>query len=193
MWEPDYADVAELKAYVSIPDDDTDDDTAIAGKIAAASRSIDRHCHRQFGKVDAAEPRVFTAQARSGGALVVIDDLMDITGLAITADGAAVVADRMQPPNAAVLGKPFTRLWLPTGTTCAVDAIEVTALWGWSAVPETIKEACLLQASRLLKRRDAPFGVAGSPDLGSEIRLLAKVDPDVAVMLSKYVRRGRVG
>lgn len=193
MWEPAYAEVDELKAYVSIPDDDTLDDTELAGKIAAASRSIDWFCRRQFGQVDEIEARTFTAQPHRRGALVVVDDLMDVTGMVVTADGSAVTPDRLWPVNAPVTGRPYTRLWLPMATTCMVDGIEITALWGWVAVPDTIKEATLLQASRLFKRRDAPFGVAGSPDLGSEMRLLAKVDPDVAVMLRKYVRRGAVG
>jgi len=55
-------------------------------------------------------------------------------------------------------------------------------------VPTTVKQATLLQASRVFARREAPFGVAGSPDMGSELRLLEKVDPDVAVMLVPYVR-----
>jgi hypothetical protein len=46
----------------------------------------------------------------------------------------------------------------------------------------------MLQASRFYARRDSPYGVAGSPDLGSEVRLLSKVDPDVAVSLADYVR-----
>jgi hypothetical protein len=72
--------------------------------------------------------------------------------------------------------------------------VQVTATWGWTAVPATIKKATLLQASRFYKRRDAPFGVAGSPDMGSEMRLLAKVDPDVEVMLGDYRRKwGAVG
>lgn len=54
-------------------------------------------------------------------------------------------------------------------------------------VPPTITAACLLQASRFWKRRDAPFGIAGSPVLGNEMRLLAKLDPDVEVMLWNYV------
>ena len=66
--------------------------------------------------------------------------------------------------------------------------MKVTARWGWAAVPSTIKQATLLQASRLLARRDAPFGIAGSPDVGSEIRLLARVDPDVAVAVAPYRR-----
>lgn len=193
MWQPAYATVPQLKAYVSIPDDDTVDDTELAGKIVAASRSIDQHTRRQFGQVDELEARTYTAHARVGGALVVVDDVVDTTGLAVMVDGAAVTPDRLWPSNAVLKGGAFMRLWLPIGTSCATDAVEVTALWGWPAVPPTILEATLLQASRLFKRRDAPFGVAGSPDLGSEIRLLAKVDPDVAVMLKPYVRRAAVG
>lgn len=53
-------------------------------------------------------------------------------------------------------------------------------------VPDSIKLACLLQASRFFIRREAPFGIAGSPEAGSELRLLAKVDPDVEVILGPY-------
>lgn len=48
-------------------------------------------------------------------------------------------------------------------------------------IPAGIKYACLIQASRLVKRKDAPFGVAGSPAMGSEMRLLDRLDPDVVV------------
>jgi len=60
--------------------------------------------------------------------------------------------------------------------------------WGWSAVPVPVKEATYLQASRFHSRRDSPYGIAGSPDQGSELRLLSRVDPDVAVSLSDFVR-----
>jgi hypothetical protein len=68
------------------------------------------------------------------------------------------------------------------------DSVEVAALWGWTSVPPTIMQANLIQAARFLKRRDAPFGVAGSLELGSEIRLLSKLDPDVALMVGAYKR-----
>lgn len=187
MWEPDYATVDELKAYVSIPDDDTVDDAELAGKITAASRSIDQHTRRQFGQVEAIELREYPIR-RNG--LMVVDDLTDATGLLVEVDGTSVVPLYLNPRNALQRGMPYTRIFLPSGSS---GVAQVTALWGWVAVPATIKEAALLQASRLFKRRDAPFGVAGSPDLGSEIRLLAKVDPDVAVMLERYVRRASVG
>lgn len=61
---------------------------------------------------------------------------------------------------------------------------------GEAAVPEAVVNACLLQASRYWSRRSAPFGVAGSPELGNELRLLNKLDPDVEVLLGPYAWHG---
>jgi hypothetical protein len=58
-------------------------------------------------------------------------------------------------------------------------------------VPSAVKLATRLQASRFMARRDSPYGVAGSPDAGSEIRLLSRVDPDVAVALRGFSRPRR--
>lgn len=198
-WAPDYVTVDELAAFRRIGDDA--DDTELAVAITAASRAIDLHCgpNRQFGKVDAVQERVYTARARPdrGRWVVDIDDLMSTTGLVVEVDGTALAGYTLEPRNAAQNGRPWTRLVVdpdsavqPTG---AEYEMAVTALWGWSAVPVAVKQACLLQASRFVSRRDSPFGVAGSPDLGSELRLLAKVDPDVAVSLRPYLRLGGVG
>lgn len=79
----------------------------------------------------------------------------------------------------------------------AVDAVERdidNGIYGSPAlpadadVPSGVRLACLLQASRWYKRRDAAFGVLGSPDMGNMTRLLAKLDPDVAVLISTYKR-----
>jgi len=56
-------------------------------------------------------------------------------------------------------------------------------------VPGPIHQACLIQTNRLIMRRDAPFGVAGSPEVGSEVRLLARLDPDVETMVRPYMRK----
>lgn len=53
-------------------------------------------------------------------------------------------------------------------------------------IPDAVKLACTIQAARFFKRRDAAFGVAGSPELGNELRLLAKLDPDVALLVSAH-------
>lgn len=115
----------------------------------------------------------------------------------------------LYPWNAAADTKPWTHIVLRPQATAAFSYqyafspfaavpystspypgrnVNVTANWGWTSVPVEVKQACLIQASRIFTRRDAPFGIAGSPELGSEVRLLAKLDPDVQLLLAR-VRR----
>jgi len=196
-WAPEYVTSTELKSYLRISDTVDDDQVALA--IAAASRAVDRHTNRQFGLVATPEERVYTAAWDSHRSrwVVVIDDLMTVTGLTITTDAGTVDAYALQPGNAEFETRPWTRLVVDpasaTKPTTTEDGVTVTARYGWTTVPVAVKQATLLQASRLFTRRNAPFGVAGSSELGSELRLLAKVDPDVAVVLGPYVRRRAVG
>jgi hypothetical protein len=191
-WAPDYVTAAELKAYLRISD--VDDDAQVALAVTAASRAVDRNCNRQFGLVAAPEARTYTAHWDTDRRryVVDIDDLMTVTGLTVATTAGAVTVYAKQPGNAAFEGKPWTRLVVdPTSAikpTLDEDGVTVTARYGWTTVPVAVQQATLLQASRLFARRNAPFGVAGSPDLGSELRLLAKVDPDVAVVLGPYQR-----
>jgi len=208
-WAPSYATPDELASFVRI--DDVADEIVITAAIDAASRMIDHACDpspghtRQFGKTDAPEDRYYTATPRGYGPSVRgqwvarLDDLASVVGLVVAVAvsvGAEsytpVTGTAALPRNATALGRPFTEI-LFAGSSypsppLLADAVRVTGVWGWPAVPDTIHEACLLQSSRLLARRDAPFGVAGSAEVGSEVRLLAKVDPDVEAMLRPYVR-----
>lgn len=200
-WQPDYCTSAELKAFIRIGD--TDDDAQVALWVTAASRAVDRACGRQFGQVASVQARYYTPfwyqpTAQRGHWLVEIDDVQDATGLAVAYDAtddqtyATAITEYLTTPlNAAANDKPWTGLRF--GSTVLlrcprVDSVRVTALYGWSSVPATIKEATLLQGSRFASRRDSPFGVAGSPTDGSEMRLLAKLDPDVALMVKSYIR-----
>lgn len=196
-WAPDYVTIEDLRDFVRVGD--LDDDVQLGLAISAASRAIDDHTNRQFGKVDTAEQRLYVAwpDYERGYWTVTIDDTQDAGGVAVAVDGDTVATYRREPINAAAKGRPWTRIvftgdseYLPSSGD---HEVAVTAVWGWTEVPATVRQATLLQASRLLKRRDAPFGVAGSPDMGSELRLLAKVDPDVAVSLRGYGRPRTVG
>lgn len=186
-WAPDYVTASDLKSYVGITD--TDDDVEIAFAITAASRAIDRFANRQFGLVTSPQARVYTARwdSRRLKYVVDIDDLMTTVGFTVLTD-ASVIDYSLQPSNADLNGRPWTSLILNQGGTLDADGVSVTARFGWTTVPVAVQQATLLQASRLFKRKDAPFGVAGSPEMGSELRLLAKVDPDVAVVLGPYQR-----
>ena len=46
-----------------------------------------------------------------------------------------------------------------------------------------------IQASRLAARRGSPWGIAGSPTDGNEIRLLAQLDPDFKTTLKPFIRK----
>lgn len=198
-WSPGYCTVEELQALTG---SDAEEHEVLMGlAIEAASRAVDQATNRQFGKVAQAEARTYTARydKRQGHWFIEIDDLMSVTNLAVAYDDngdqvydRSITDYRLAPFNAASEGRPWTKLIVRSSSavqpTSADGAVQVTALWGWTAVPDTVKQATLIQAHRFFMRRDAAFGVAGSPDLGNELRLLSKLDPDVAVMLTRYVR-----
>lgn len=205
-WRPDYATAAQVKAFLRIVD--TDDDAEIGTAITAASRAIDGFTHRQFGKVDAAEQRTYEAYhdrfrphlhwaqgfCDRGVWAVEIDDLAADTGLVVSVGGVTVTDYTLEPLNANAKGKVYERLVFGPNAEAVPDyanpVVDLTTdQWGWSAVPTPILHACKIQTGRFVKRRDALFGVAGSPQDGSELRLLAKLDPDVQVIIgSGYVR-----
>lgn len=191
-WKPDYVTAEDLRNYIVIGD--LEDDAQLTLAASAASRAVDRHTHRQFGKVNSAQERRYTARwnRRRCCWIVSVDDLQDLTGLTVTVDGATV-SFTPEPVNAADEGRPYE--WLVVDPAVSVGKLTgldgevvATALWGWNAVPGAVKQATLMQASRFHWRRNAPAGVAGSPDMGSEVRLLARVDADLAPALSDYVR-----
>ncbi len=193
-WAPDYATIPELKSYRRIGDGGDDIELGLA--IGSASRAIDEATGRQFGKTDTVETRTFEAGwvDRLGLYVAEIDDMHTVTGLVVTVSGAAVTAGnyRLLPRDADKRGRPWEQIAVRTVTADTLGSgpgtVAVTATWGWNSIPATIHNACLLEASRFFADRNAPWGVAGSPDMGNEMRLLAKVHPDVEVMLTPYRR-----
>lgn len=208
-WRPDYCTLAELKSWLKITD--SADDAFVALWITAVSRNIDDFCNRQFGQVAAAEDRFYTPQwDRPQGAWVCeIDDLQDTTGLTFAnQNGTAIAAATptsagytLLPRNALAKGRPYERIKI-TGLTGGVTGwysgvtgwpggdLTGHGLWGWSAQPTPLKIGIFLQGARLEARRQAPFGIAGSPDAntGTELRLLAQLDPDFRTTLEPWRR-----
>lgn len=200
-WAPDYIDVDALASFQRI--DDTFDDVELALAITSASRAIDAHTNRQFGRVDEPELRRYTAWVDHGRCrwVVDIDDLDDATDLVVTVPvngvDTAITSYTLEPVNAVSKGMVWTRLVVDPASTVQPtgdpNEMSMTAQWGWSTTPLTVTLAARLQASRFASRRDSPYGIAGSPDQGSELRLLARVDADVGVSLRGLVRPRKVG
>lgn len=206
-WAPDYATTTDVKSYLRI--NDTTDDVLLALWITAASRAVDNYCGRQFGQVATSETRTYPARYDShiNAWVVDIDDVYDSTGLTVTGPDSQAITDfELNPANALHKGKVYERLLLtrpgpqlPGASWWGWPYVQVTHRpqvkvtvatdkWGWPTVPTPAKAATLLQTARLAARRDSPFGVAGSPTEGSEIRLLATLDPDLKTSLSAFRR-----
>lgn len=192
-----YATLDELKSAVGVSD--TDDDSELQIALDASVDLIDNFCKRHFRTVDtndsgAKTTRVFTAKSAN---LVIIADAAKIDSVedrqTPTSSYETVDADdyEAKPADAAADSRPFTRIrritgWWPEGS----DGVRVTAWFGWPSTPSAIKQATLLQATRFARRREAPLGISQLPSLegGTGMRLMAKLDADVELMLRSYRR-----
>lgn len=190
-WSPDYVTVSELKAYLRIDDSNTDDDTELGLAITAASRAIDLTCNRQFGSVSQ-EARIYSAEWDRQRCLVIteIDDLMAVTGTSVSVDDAVTTEYTLRPYNAPANGKPWTQIVFESGVgSYAVEGnVEITANWGWDAVPDVVREACLVQSARFFRRRESPMGVESDPSFSGSFGVSRFVEPDVALMLRTVKR-----
>jgi hypothetical protein len=198
-WKPDYLTLPEAKSFMRITD--TVDDVEIGRWITAASRAIDAHCNRQFGQLAAPAARVYRRPAVwdpvVGMWLLPIDDVQDVTGMTVNGVAYASSGAVLLPDNAPAESLPWTAIGLADRPTVGYYGSPVSfpmfARWGWTAFPAAVPAATELQLNRWAARRDSPWGIAGSPDQGSEIRLLSRLDPDVVAMLRGLRRRRRVG
>ncbi len=198
-WAPDYCEIADLMDHMRIPD--YADTAVMLMAISASSRTIDKATNRQFGSTTA-QDRFYQPywDAEYCKWAVETDDIASDTGFTVHWDSAGdetyateITDYRLTPVNAGPNGRPWegfrvNESSLSVGFNYGHSEIRVNAQFGWASVPPTIKQATILQASRLVTRRDAPLGILGSSDAGSELRILSKLDADVAVIVRPYYR-----
>ena len=192
-----YCTLAEARAQIGITDaTDTTDDSMIEAKVEAISRAIDAATGTRFYRNSEDETRYYTATNTI--VLECPDDIGSLTTVKTDSDGdrtyehtwAATDYDKT-PFNAALDGRPYTTLEVtPAGRyswPTIARGIELVGKFGYAATtPVAIKAACLLAMQKLFKRKDAPFGVEGSGDLG--IMTLMKTDPDLQALLTPFIR-----
>lgn len=196
-----YCTLGEFKAALGIAT--SSNDAFIEECIETASRDIDAHCGRRF-YLDA------NPSARSYQSLNQYEVWTDDMGAAPTAvktdtgdDGGfattwASTDYVLKPwdgigPNGQT-GWPYSIICAVEGNTFPVivrpNNVQVTARWGWAAVPTPIKTACRRLAQLDYEARNAPFGTAGIGDLGiirlkedilADRHMLPFVDKDILV------------
>lgn len=192
-----YCTLAELRQRLSFPSTDTADDGVLEAIVMAVSRWIDRYTGRRFYTTAVDETRYQTAEFAT--VLFSADDIISLTTLATDGDGDrvyettwAVTDYDLEPYNAALDGQPYTRIeTAPAGRygfPTVRRGVKLVGKFGYAAAPpEPVRDGCLLQCERIYKRKDAPFGVIGSAEMGQAV-VIPKLDPDVALMLGPYMR-----
>jgi hypothetical protein len=189
-----YASLAQVKAALRITDNV--DDTLLEMAIESGSRAIDGYTSRNFYSSGTAT-RYF---APMDSFVTEIDDLISLTSLETQSDDDstydttwAATDYQLEPLNGRADGLPtsYTNIraigeylfsqWDGEAT------VKVTGVWGWSAIPIAVTQACVIQSSRIYKRLDSPLGVAGFGDIGI-MRVSNRLDPDVAQLVDPYRR-----
>jgi hypothetical protein len=186
-----YATLSEVKASLRLTD--TIDDALLETAIESASRMIDGFTARTFSNAGTAV-RNFAATDEIN---LIIDDAITVLEVASTDEigGNYTVWKptdfQLEPINSRSDGlyMPFTSiravndyLW-PVVDQQAL--VRITAVYGFPAVPIAIKQATVIQSSRLYKRLDSPLGVAGFGDMGA-IRVGRYLDPDVEQLVMPF-------
>ena len=189
----------QLKGYIGMATADTTDNTRLDDARAAASRAVEKFCHRQFNDAGSATARVYFPD---GYYLTRVEDFSTTTGLVVKADTAGngtysttwastdVQSEPLNNVSDGETGWPFWKLravgtyQFPCYWPSDIAPLQVTARWGWSAVPADVKQACLILASNYFRLAGAPFGVAGMDQFGP---IRVKNMPQVAELLMPYV------
>jgi hypothetical protein len=176
---------------------DAVDDLRIDVALSAATSQVQEYCNRVFVQDSTVSARVYVAD---NPYLVQTDDISVTTGLIVQTDPGATgtfsqtwtAADyQLEPLNGLINGayRPFTTirairsLYFPRDYGQAL--IRITARWGWSTIPDPVKQATILQTIHVFKSVDAPFGATPFAETGI-LRLRTSLHPTAVALLEDY-------
>ena len=184
-----YCTLAQVKAALRLTD--SVDDTLLEQAIEGSSRRIDGYCGRFFYQQSA------TISLFANNILTLpVQDLVSITTLKTdnNADGVfeitwSVSDYFLEPTNTVLQTRPYSRITAYAGKTFPMvfappqPLVQVNGVWGWSAVPDDVEQACILLSIRSFARLNAALGVVGFADMAIQVR---SIDPDVRDLLMPY-------
>ncbi len=168
-----YATLTEVKASLRITDNL--DDTLLETAIESASRMIDGFTARTFSNSGTATRNYAATDALN----LIIDDAISISQVSSTDEvGDTYVVWGANDFQLEPLNSRSDGLYMPyTGIRAVGDytwpvvdqqaLCRITGVWGWASVPTAIRQATVIQSSRLFKRLDSPLGIAGFGDMGA--------------------------
>jgi hypothetical protein len=186
-----YATLQEVKNSLRITDNI--DDSLLETAIESASRMIDGFTARTFSNAGTAV-RNFAA---TDDLNLIIDDAISVIEVASTDEiGDTYTVWKATDFQLEPLNSRSDGLYMPyTGIRAVNDyawpvvdqqaLCRITGVWGWASVPTAIRQATVIQSSRLFKRLDSPLGIAGFGDMGA-IRVNRYLDSDVEQLAMPY-------
>ena len=168
-----YCSSEELKSRLRITG--TSDDSEVALAVAGASRGVDGYCDRYFFR--GTDTRTYVPDDLYWAC---VDDFVSVTALATdpagtTAQGGTFPVSWAAPDwqpwpyNPGNLGEPwpYTKIkavgsktfpWVVPQLLMRQDRVQLTAVFGWPAVPQAVRTAALITASQLFRAKDIPSG-----------------------------------
>jgi len=194
-----YRTVSELKGWLGLSG--SGQDTNLGYALDAATAAIDAYAGRQFDIDLAVVTRLYDCEFMD---YADVDDIATTTGLIVktlNADGSVAEtltlntdyylapynSDKVEPVM------PFTKIVMAIDKSGKVlptehrQGLSVTAKFGFSTVPDAIKQATLIQASRLFQRKNSPMGFSGNPETGQPaVVFLSELDPDVKNLIKPF-------
>lgn len=201
-----YCSKEEIKSRVGIAQADTGDDFEIELAVQAAAKAIEGFCGRYFWQ--GPDTRTYVPESIWAAH---VDDMVSVTTLKTDPNGDGTfpvtwtqgvnfelsLGSRSYNQRSSGEPRPYRVINVIGGGSLffpfvwplyRADRIQVTGIFGWPAVPTSVKQAALQLAADYFKLKDAPFGVVGSGEFG-----VVKVEAgsEVAGILQPYIDPSR--
>lgn len=176
-----YITLAELKSYMGL--ETSEKDAIVQDSIDAAQEAIDEYCKRQFNDAGQATARKFSP---NDPGLCFVDDFHTEAGFLLRTDDDddgnyesqwGGEDYELRPLNALekVPARPLWQIYAVGNQFRFRDTrhanVQVTARWGWAAVPSNVRQAAFILGSDNFQLKDSRLGLAGSDQFGQIIRV----------------------
>lgn len=205
----DYATDELFRSFIH--DTSSNDAEVVAQCLTSASRAVDKDCGRFFYADTTPTALTFNAGDQFCCELADCDMAWEIsttTGLLVKTDtngdgtydatwtiGTDFILEPANQARYGIRGWPYDTIRsigsrsFPVASSRQPRPVQVTAAWGWPAVPDGIVYASLLAANAMYKRGDAPFGVAGFDAFGV---VRVRSDPQYLSAIAPFIRTSRL-
>jgi hypothetical protein len=179
-----YATVSALKSRLGIGVDapDTRDDFELHTVCFAASRMVEHYTQRIFWRTVPATVRTLVPTSPYCLRLGPFGDLVSVSALATDPSGGGTFGTawatgdyQLWPvnPSAAPETRPYTQIRAIGGRTFPqpyaasgrADRVQVTGVWGWPAVPYSVRQSALITAAELFRSKSTFEAQAGYDEM----------------------------